>query len=170
MACLFARMRYTACHYGQFENLLSVNKTRERRMPLASYARASGALCRNERLGLDARARARDRRVQVALVACCSWARRVGRADCVSLVRSGCRARVASIALVACTARAVRYLSSRSLCRIARDAYLARAVPCGLRLSQVGGCDSHESALAEQLVLEDCSRGAPLARRRRSCI
>ena len=25
------RMRYTACHYGQFENLLSVNKTREMR-------------------------------------------------------------------------------------------------------------------------------------------
>ena len=49
-------MRYTACHYGQFENLLSVNKTRERRMPLASYARASGALCRNERLKLGARA------------------------------------------------------------------------------------------------------------------
>lgn len=59
-------MRYTACHYGQFENLLSVNKTRERRASSASWAGASGALCRNGRLGLDARARARDRRVQVA--------------------------------------------------------------------------------------------------------
>lgn len=75
----------------------------------------------------------------------------------VSLVRVRCRARVASIALVACTARAVRYLSSRSPCRIARDAYLARVVPCGLRLSQVGGCDSHESALAKRLVLAACS-------------
>ena len=49
-------MRYTACHYGQFENLLSVNKTRERRASSASWAGASGALCRNERLGLGARA------------------------------------------------------------------------------------------------------------------
>lgn len=85
-------------------------------------------------------------------------------------VARACRARVASIALVACTARAMRYLPSRSPCRIAQDAYLARAVSCGLRLSQVGGCDSHESALAKRLVLAACSCGAPLARRRRSCI
>ena len=162
-------MRYTACHYGQFENLLSVNKTRERRMLLASYARASGALCRNERLKLGARALGVSGASRaMACRPCVSGVGRESR-NGVSPVRVRCWARVASIALVACTACAVRYLSSRSPCRIARDAYLARAVPCGLRLSQVGGCDSHESALAEQLVLEDCSCGAPLARRRRSC-
>ena len=88
-------MRYTACHYGQFENLLSVNKTRERRMPLASYARASGALCRNERLELGARAPG-------------AWVVPVARSSCASgcgsyrLRASGRWAQVALIALAEC--------------------------------------------------------------------
>ena len=100
-------MRYTACHYGQFENLLSVNKTRERRMLLASYARASGALCRNERSELGARA-----------LGVSGASRAVACRPCVSGVgRESRRSRLWRVPLARCdTCPRAAHVVSREMC------------------------------------------------------
>ena len=154
MACLFARMRYTACHYGQFENLLSVNKTRERRMPLASYARASGALCRNECLKLGARA-----------LGVSGASRAMACRPCVSGVgRELRRSRLWRVPLARCdTCPRAAHAVSREM-RILLVRCLA-----GCGCPRWTAAVAYDSALAEQLVLAACSCGAPLARRRRSC-